>query len=193
MAEILSIPEPDIRVVAFRIMGTAPLISHKWSDKNKTDIINKQQKAPSKGRPVRDPQAEYEASIYHCGDGGYGFPAIAFKLAMVRAAKQTGMAMTDARTAFHVLADSQDMVRIDGESSMRQDMVRIGRGVADIRFRAQFVEWGATINIRYNATTISAAQLANLLMIAGFSVGVGDWRPDRSGQFGTFCIKEDSE
>ena len=38
-------------------------------------------------------------------------------------------------------------------ASMRSDMVRIGMGVADIRFRAQFCEWKTTFNVRYQRTS----------------------------------------
>jgi len=46
----ISIPAPDIRTVTFRIEGTTPLISHKWSEKAKKAMLDKQMKkaAPAK-------------------------------------------------------------------------------------------------------------------------------------------------
>jgi len=71
---------------------------------------------------------------------------------------------------------------------MREDMVRVGMGVADIRYRPQFDPWAAKVRIAFNAAAISPEQIANLLDIAGFGVGVGEWRPEKDGSFGRFHV-----
>jgi len=107
---------------------------------------------------------------------------------MVRAGKSLGLAMTDLRAAFHINGergvDGEDLIRIIGDPSPREDMVRIAMGTADIRYRAEFVGWSADITIKYNARNISDEQLAALLMQAGFGTGVGEWRPEKDGSFG---------
>lgn len=189
MTDSIVIPRPDIRTIDIPVKGVTPLICHKWSEKAKEEMRAKQQKKATKGREAKDPEAEYRGSLYEHPEGGYGFPSVAFKAAAVRAAKQVGMAMTDARVAFHVQGE---LVKIDGEPSMREDMVKLQGQTADIRYRGQFEEWSATIRVAYNANMISPEQIANLMTIAGFSVGVGEWRPERNGQFGRFEIVEDA-
>jgi hypothetical protein len=71
---------------------------------------------------------------------------------------------------------------------MREDMVRVGMGTADIRYRGEFKQWFTTIAVKYNANVMSAEQILNLMQTAGFAVGVGEWRPERDGQFGRFHV-----
>jgi hypothetical protein len=81
-----------------------------------------------------------------------------------------------------------ELVRIVGEPSMREDMVRLPSRVADIRHRGEFKDWSATITLQVNTSSLSVEQLANLFLIAGFAVGVGEWRPERNGQYGRFEV-----
>lgn len=186
----MDIPKPEIKELKITVRGTSGLIMHKWSEKAKKEMLAKQQKKASKGRAERNPKKDYENSIYYLPDGRYGFPAVAFKSAAVRAAKQCDIPMTDARVFFHVQGakGSPDMVEITGTPQMREDIVRLNGKTADLRYRAEFPKWKSIFNVKYNAGVISEEQIINLFQIAGFSVGVGEWRPEKNGQFGTFEI-----
>lgn len=188
--EGISIPKPDIRVLKVKIIGEAPIVMHRFAEKAIKQIEDKQAKKAKQARPKRDPKAEYESSMYKVGKK-YAFPANAFKQAMKSACRQLdgGITMAKASGAFFVLGDiSTEMIEIHGKPQMRTDTVRVPprTGGADLRYRAEFPEWWARINIKYNANVISAEQILNLLFTAGFAVGVGEWRPDRGGTFGTF-------
>ncbi len=150
-------------------------------------MLNKQLKKATAGREAKDPQADFEASLYPHPDGGHGFPATAFKNAMVRAGTYTDEKMTFLRGAFYVVGQD-DMVKIDGTPTPREDMVRVGMGTADIRYRGEFKTWSADLVIQFNAKAISPEKIANLISVAGFSVGVGDWRPEKDGSFGRWTI-----
>lgn len=76
---------------------------------------------------------------------------------------------------------------------MREDMVRVGMGTADLRYRPEFSEWRTKILVRYNTNVLSEAQILNLLNVAGFAVGVGEWRPEKDGQYGMFHVATDKE
>lgn len=188
----MDIPKPEIEEIQICVKGESSLIMHRWSEKAKKEMLAKQQKRASKGREAKDPGRDYKNSIYHLDDGRYGFPAVAFKSSAVRAAKQCEIAMTDARVFFHVNGDNgqRDMVEIKGAPSMREDIVRLNGKTADLRYRAEFKEWEAILNVKYNSRAISKEQILNLFQIAGFSVGVGEWRPEKNGQYGMFSIAE---
>lgn len=189
----IQIQKPDIRTITFNIKGTNPLICHKWDEKTEKEMLDKQMKKKVGPRKAKNPEAEYKASLYKLSGGTYGFPAVGFKSAAVRAAKMVdGMTMIDTQQMFHVLADENDCVRIKGTPTMRKDMVRLQGQTADIRFRGEFREWEATLNVEYNAGVISDEQLCNLFELAGFSVGVGEWRVTKSGSFGTFTLLENN-
>jgi len=185
--EVINLERPDIRIAEIEITGTASLICHKWSEKAKKEMLDKQMKKAKSGREARNPEQDYKDSLYVLENGEYGFPSIAFKAAIVRAGTYADMKMTYLRGAFHI---NDEFVKIDGTPTMREDMVRVGMGTADLRYRGEFKSWKATLPILYNAKAISLEQISNLIMIAGFSVGVGEWRPEKDGQHGTFMLAE---
>lgn len=173
------------------VEGTAPLIMHRFSEKARKQILDKQLKKAKTGREVRNPEAEYQGSIYYFEDKKRtGFRAVAFKGSMVRAGKQLDYAMTDLRGMFFVVPDEGELIEIKGKHRMREDMVRIGPGISDFRFRPEYPEWKAVVVIRYNSRAISEEELVKLIEQAGFSCGIGEWRPEKSntGNFGTFKI-----
>ena len=171
-----------------RIKGLSPLIMHRWSEKARREMLDKQMKKTVK-KEAKSPEEQYEASVYKMDDGSIGFPADAFKKAMIRGAKQIGLVMTDARTSFFVhgeycTRDDRELVQIKGEVVPREDMVRLNGTTADIRFRGQVVNWTAELKISYNSSITSFDQVVNMLHAAGYGVGVGDWRPEKDGTFG---------
>jgi hypothetical protein len=177
----------DIRVTQLKLVGDSPLICHAWSEKAKRQMLEKQMGVATAGKEKKDPHADFLQSLYPHPDGGYGFPSVAFKAAAVNACTSLSKAITkvQARQAFHVQGE---LVPINGKPTPREDMVRIGMGTADIRFRGEFKEWSCVLNIRYNARALTLEQIVNLFNIAGFAVGVGEWRPERDGQYGLFHV-----
>lgn len=181
----IELPPINIQTVQFVLIGDSPLIVHAWSEKAKRQMLDKQMKKATKGREAKDPQADYEACFYRTATGAYGFPAIGLKAAMVSAARFVDAKMTVLRGAVHIDAE---MIQIIGEPQMREDMVRVGMGTADIRYRPEFPEWRSIVSIKFNASVISAEQIANLLNNAGFGVGLGEWRPEKNGSYGRFHV-----
>ena len=185
------IPRIDVRKMLITLIGDAPLIVHKWSEKAKKQILDKQMKKAKVAKDAKNPQQDYEDSLYVHPEGGYGFPTIGFKNAAVGACRYAdGIKMTEARGAFHIVGE---LAKIEGEPSMREDMVSIGMGVADIRFRGEFKEWRTTLQIRYNTAVLSPEQIVNLFNLAGFGVGVGEWRAERNGNHGLFHVETEED
>lgn len=182
------IPKLDIRTMRVRLVGDAPLIVHRFSEKMKKQMLDKQMGTATEGRAFKDPEQDFQDSLYRLPGNKFGFPAIAFKNAGVTACTSLGKAITKtaARQAFHVMGD---MVEIIGTPTMREDTVRIGQGTTDIRYRGEFKTWSCELTIRYNARVLTDEQIINLLNVAGFAVGIGEWRPERDGQFGLFHVE----
>jgi hypothetical protein len=88
----------------------------------------------------------------------------------------------------------RQQVFIDGSSvpityfSMvpRMDVVRINGKTPDIRFRPMFLDWSAFIVVTYPAS-MQPEMIVDLVNRAG-QVGVGEWRPERDGTFGTYSV-----
>lgn len=204
----IELPALNIGQMEVTLIGDSPLIVHAWSAKAKKEMLDKQMGKAKGAKEKKDPTADFEASMYRLADGGYGFPSVAFKNAAVTAGTSvSGLTKIQARQAFHILGEDADiagafdgsksrvnLVRIDGgEPAMREDMVRVGMGTADLRYRPEFSEWRAQIVVRYNKNVLTEAQILNLLNVAGFAVGVGEWRPEKDGQYGMFHVATDAE
>ena len=213
----------DIRTVNVRIRGTAPLISHKWSEKAKKMILDSQtqetkvekkheRKVPARDfissaywltpEPTGDTDEECIANFEKAVVEGarWGFPATAFKQAAIMAASRNGLDLkgTQIRASFFIEGEGPDqLVEIKGSvPHIREDMVRVGgiSKAADIRHRAQFDEWYADLKIRYNAGgVVTLEQIVNLLNLSGFCGGVGEMRPERDGCFGTYKVETQME
>lgn len=185
--ERIEIPRIEVEVFEIGLAADSPLIMHRWSEKAKKEMLDKQMKVAKKGREAKDPERDFKESIYYDADGDYAFPSVAFKNAAVSACRFTdGTKMTVARGAFHV---EGEFVKItNAEPVPREDMVRVGMGTADIRYRAEFPGWTAKVKIAYNKHALSKEQIVNLFNLAGFGVGIGEWRPEKDGQFGRFHV-----
>lgn len=203
----ITLPPLDIRLMEVTVIGDSPLIVHAWSEKAKKEMLGKQMKAAKQAKEAKDPKADFESSLYRLGDR-YGFPSVGFKAAAVTACTSVaGITKVAARQAFHILGEDVDvkgafegtkarvnLVRIEGgEPSMREDMVRVGMGTADLRYRGEFADWHAKLLVRYNANVLSESQILNIINVAGFAVGVGEWRPERDGMNGMFHVADERD
>lgn len=189
------IPAPNIRPMMVKIKGTSPLIFHKWDEKAIKMIEDKQQKKASKGRETRDPEKEYVNSFYYNEKGDIAFPARNIKQAIVGSARfLQGVPMTILRGALFVKGDKDGFIPVTyKEKRMRKDMVTVGMGTADIRYRGELEDWQMEFLIEYDADILSPEQVLNLLQRAGFSQGLGEWRPEKNGDNGTFEVTNTSE
>lgn len=204
-SETIVIPAINVQRATIRVVGDSPLIVHKWSEKAKKEILDKQmKKAKTKGHDAKDPVADFINSLYWMegepdekneegfakaiqSGARFGFPSKAFKAAAVSAGYRSGVTKdkVSMNGAFHI---GGELVEIKGIPEMREDMVNIGMGTADIRYRGMFREWSATFGVRYNASAISLEQLVNLFNLGGFACGLGEWRVERGGQSGMFHV-----
>lgn len=199
------IPAIQIKEIVVHLKGTTPLIMHKWSEKAKREMLEKQmKKAKTKGHDVKDPVRDFIDSLYWLegepkektkegfmeaiqNGAKFGFPSVAFKASAVSAGYRSGATKdkVSVNAAFHI---DGDMVEIEGTPEMREDMVRVGMGTADIRYRGEFKEWSAKFIVRYNEGAISAEQILNLFQLGGFACGIGEWRPEKGGSNGMYEI-----
>ena len=194
MAKAIPIPKPlelpkfDLRTMRIKLVGDSPLICHAWSRKAKQQMLDTQMKKPKQAKAAKNPQQDFEDSLYPYPGGGYGFPVIAFKSAATDACSHVdGITKVQARGAFHI---NGELVKIQGSTpTPREDMVRVGLGSADLRYRGEFLSWFTEIPIRYNAGVLSDEQIIHLFTIAGFAIGIGEWRPQKDGQNGLFHVE----
>jgi hypothetical protein len=179
------------------IIGTTPLIVNRFSEKAKRQMLDAMQGRKSP-KTVKNPEEEYKAAFYRFADGGSGIPVIAFKAATVGGARfYRGVTMKELKQFFFVRGepgvDGQALARIEGEAHMREDVVRVGRGGTDLRYRPEYPEWKTTLTITYVTSSITRGSILSLLDAGGMGVGVGEWRPEKDGDCGTFRVDPDRQ
>jgi hypothetical protein len=181
------------------VVGMSPLIVHNFGAKQRQKMLDDFQGRKSL-KEKKDPQAEYEAAFHYLKDGTGGFPAAGFKLATVGGARfyDNNVTMTELRQFMFFRGefsdrDPQQLVRIVGEPRMREDVVRVARGKPDLRYRPEYTEWSATLDVVYVTSSLSRDSLLSLIDAGGMGVGVGEWRPQKGGEFGTYQIDTSRE
>ena len=184
-------------IAEIEITGTAPLIVHRWSEKARQMMLDAQQGRKNPKQP-KDPIADFEATMYRFEDGRHGFPIMAFKSATVKGGARLfgkSVKMTELRQLVTFMSDGlctdgTQLVRlIADEPIMREDMVRVGMGTADIRSRAEYRDWSAILRVEYVPSVIDLSSVVALID-AGGTNGVGEWRPEKSGSYGTYEVAE---
>ena len=195
---VISIQQIDVEQLLVPILGTSPLIVHRFSEKAKRQMLDAMQGRKTPKQP-KDPDAEYEAAFYRFDDDKFGMPAVAFKKAFVGGAWFYGkdVAMTELRQfvffAGPVGKDGIQLVRIEGEPEMREDVVKLGKNGADLRYRPEFRKWRATLDVTYVKSALTRDSVLSLIDAAGMGVGVGEWRPEKHGTSGTYRIDPDRD
>lgn len=179
------------KTVTLRIVGISALIQHAWSEKPKHAIREKHAGKKTKQREVRDTLQEAKDAAYYTADGRYGIYIGAIKNAIISAAhKDIGMEKTLVRKAlFLVCKDRNNCVPIIGpDPEFREDVVRVGMGSTDLRYRPYFHEWACDVTFEIDAELLQVHDLVTLVDRAGFGVGINEWRPEKGGEFGRFQV-----
>lgn len=188
----IEIPEIKLTQLVVTIKGETPLIVHRFGERSRQSIEDKQQKVAKVAKAPRQPEVEFRDALYTINgqDERYGFPAAGIKKALVYAGGRfADEQMTVLRGVVNVLGDLLE-IRSPGPPTMRSDMVRIDGGkTCSIAYRPQFWPWEMDVRVLFNSGMLTEAQLVNLFQVAGFAIGIGDWRPERNGTFGQFSLK----
>ena len=209
--ETVQIKPLDIQRVNIRIVGDTPLIVHAWSEKGKKMMLDAQTGATkTSAKEKRDPFDDFIQSLYWLEGkpekstpeafmkavekgAKWGFRVGAIKQAANSAAYRLKWVKNqmELRGSYFLSTEYGDMCEIKGSvPEMREDMVRIGMGSADLRYRGEFKNWYADMTLEYNASGgMSLEQIINCINAGGYVCGLGEWRPEKDGSFGKFHIE----
>ena len=208
--DLIMITPISIKTVAIRIVGDTPLIVHAWSVKEKKMMLDAQMgKTKTKAKQKKDPFDDFVESLYWLegkpekstpeafekavkNGAKWGFPVCAFTQAANRAAYRMKWVKNqmELRGTYFIKTQWGDMAEIKGDAPIvREDMVRVGMGTADIRYLGEFRNWYTDCLIEYNENgAMSLEQIINCINAGGYAVGIGKWRPENGGSNGMFHI-----
>jgi hypothetical protein len=199
---VVTITAPNLQVAELNIIGNAPYVQERFSDKIRKQMLEKhakgsQSKKGEKRKP-RNFKEDYEGCFHRGPNDEYGIPASAFRAALISACRLCGFKMTLAKLSVFILPDFFDkrdgtpLVQLHGKPKRVDLPTRNATGVADIRIRPMWDEWSAKVKVRYDADQFSETDIANLFVRVGLQVGVGAGRPDSKKSagmgWGTFDV-----
>ena len=204
-------------IAKIRIVGDSPLLVHAWSEKAKREMLEAQMqtKPKAKKKEAKNPFEDFVDSMYWITEkpkaktaeelevkydealqngAKFGFPVSAIKQAANSAAYRNGWVKNqmELRGAYFLRSDVNGLAEIisDDDPEMCAHMVRINMGKADIRYRGRFHNWHMDLMIEYNENgSISLEDIINCINAGGYSVGIGEWRPERDGDHGRFHVE----
>ena len=172
--------------------GAAGLDNRSPANIEKAEIARKRGSNRTAADDARLAELECQTALYLDQGGAPTLPA-----AMIRAAIETGARKLKQGPQVRegLIVDSIDEFIYD--RNLGADVETLGKSVQFttgvvvqrsrvLRTRAKFDDWGLRFTVEADDELVDEAQLAAWLDIAGRRIGVGDWRPEKSGDFGRF-------
>jgi len=206
---IVSIKAPNMKEAKFHVIGTAPLVIHRFSHKVKQQMIQKMEAGSTQNskRPKRESmnlEDTYNEARYISKDGWDGFNASAIRNAMISACRLVGFKMTLAKMSVFCVQDGWDakepeipLVKIIGKPRRLESRANVETGQAYITVRPCYDSWESNITLRYDADQFTLTDVANLLTRVGIQVGLCEGRPDSKNSagmgWGTFKVADKEE
>lgn len=186
----------DRQQVVIEVEGVegSSLITHRLSAETMEKVMSKETGSVKK-KEFRNFDNEYKSCFYYTPEGKYGIPAAAFMGSMLDAAVASNVPKTQVKRAVRMLGDILELDVAKKNVNRRVDYPRRAglNGAPDERHRPEFHDWKCKLFIEYDGNQITLNQIVNLINQAGFSSGVGDWRPSSpksSGNHGMFRVSE---
>lgn len=149
-----------------------------------------------KGGYVANPEEEAEKATYRTENGTLALPGVQFRGSIVNAAAAFKKGRSSLKTTVSHIQVYPELVPLHDDFGNFLDKYEIDsrRAVVQhqgiIRNRPRLDEWMATFEIDYEEALVSEEVIVEILKDAGNRIGVGDYRPQRSGPFGRFALVE---
>lgn len=184
--------------VSCTVKGVAPLMQHKYPMPDLSDLS----KGGKKSTGAKDYTQEWRDYLYADANGNIYQPSVHFEAAMTKAAvgfKITGKRGKTYKDLFsaNIVVDPEriphnikvpDQLDADADKQLYIDVrpVLVQRARV-VRMRPTFkAGWELSFEIMVNDDEIQPDLLQDILVLAGKTVGIGDYRP----KFGRFSVVE---
>lgn len=189
----------DIEVM-FNVLGTSPLIMNRFQQKAWQELLfpsERKNRAERAQHMKHIPLEEYRGAVYRNRDPKTAslihVPPGAFHGALASAALDIPGATKAKMERLTRIADVQ--INLFGIPQLFMAMVRNSDAnhTPDVRTRPIFPEWACQVKFRYIRSLLTERTVAALFGGAGSIVGIGDWRPQKGGSFGTWRLVDDTD
>jgi hypothetical protein len=181
----VEVARTSLRTFTVRIEGRTPLLMH-----NPASMLV--QKTGRKTGEIVAPEIEAEASAYRMKDGGLYVPSEAIIGTILGAAKFYRVRKMSAAqivaAAVRIEPLQIPLGKTEYEIDTRSVVLKfVGR---IIRSRARIDDWSLAFKLTIDSDLMPPELVKEILSMAGKSVGVLDYRPQKKGPFGTFELTD---
>jgi len=185
-----------MKLINVKIKGVTSLLQHRFSEQSQSPAATRQVLV-NRGTP----REEAEKACYRDKEGKFYFPGAAIGRLLREAG--AGHKLKGSRksakyvvpAAVLVMNDTITICNGDGQSAAdfevdsRPVVIPSTKGRI-MRHRPRFDTWSAKFTLRINDNILPVDFVQKLLNEGGEQIGIGDFRPERGGPFGTFQIIE---
>jgi hypothetical protein len=184
--------------IVYHIVGETPLLMNSMSVKAQRELLlprGRKTAAEKQGSLKHDPLQEYRDSIYRARKGSETVLALLntqFKAALCTAALDVPGAKK-AQIGRLTSIEGGEKLALFGVPQIMCSVVRSAdiNKTPDIRTRCIVPRWACKVEVTYTTPVLNATVISSLFATAGYTMGVGDWRPQKgSGTFGRWKIVE---
>jgi len=183
-----------VKTIQVRIEGLTPLLIHRFGEQAEQGKKTRRVQATTV-----DPREEATRHAYVAKDGTFYFSAFAIPNAMGAAGsnhKQTGTRKTLRFVVPSAVRMTSDTVTIGNGNGKPATHFEVDSRPVSIpatkgrimRHRPRFDQWSANFDLIINDDLLDPATAHVLLQEAGLQIGIGDFRPEKRGPFGTFRV-----
>jgi len=173
------------KIYEIEIVGTTPLLQHKFNG-DLPEPKAKKKAETSKENKVED-------TLYMLPDGKIYQPADCIKQALIEAGKafKVGRKNLSQTAASFLRVQPEAIIHANQKwiTDRRAVVIPSTRGRV-MRNRGRLDEWALRFKIQtMDENELNADKIESLLEHAGKYVGIGDYRPQKKGMYGTFRIQ----
>ena len=173
------------KTMTVKIRGVTPLLMSKM-DMISVDNIKRKKNSQMVVKDTRSEDQKTKDKIHYTPDGKPRIPGATFMKGMVECAPYIdGLDKKRVTTSVTIVGD---IVPIKFKKQSVHETWGINAGMSKapkIIRRPMFSDWECELDLMFNSTNISAEQVVNLLNWSGFQMGVGGWRKQKGGAFGS--------
>lgn len=185
----------------FCILGTAPLICNRMSQKARQELLlpkGKKTAAEKASSLKHNPLEEFRASPYMATDPNSPTRIQLLSTMFKKACMTAALDLPGAKKAQigRLLYVVGDRVPVFGVPQLMMSVTRSAdmNRTPDVRTRAILPAWACRITVSFVSPIIRLSSVANLLAAGGITSGIGDWRVEKgSGSYGTYEVVSDDD
>jgi hypothetical protein len=179
----------DIRT--FRVTGKSPLLMNNGAAMRPAD------NTAVKTKKIPTPEEEAAAKVYKLDSGELYLPAIAFRSSLLGGCigRKIGKRAAKTYVSAGVFSVQTECILTDPPTNkpITEYHINTMRAVVQrngvLRSRPEITEWQVDVQLEIDRDFLTPETVLELFNLAGKLVGIGDYRPEKTGPYGRYTVE----